>query len=66
MLHVLVHRGNSAGEFHPTNPTTRLSETGAIKAIEATGMDRVATSQYYARRTNYTFNAVKTTALIDC
>jgi len=29
-------------------------------------MDRVAASQHYAKRTNYTFKAVKTTALIDC
>ncbi len=29
-------------------------------------MDRIAASQHYAKRTNYTFRAVKTTALIDC
>jgi IS5 family transposase len=28
-------------------------------------MDRVAASQHYAKHTNYTFKAVKTTALID-
>jgi len=29
-------------------------------------MDRIAASQHYAKRTNYTFRAVKATALIDC
>ena len=33
--------------------------------LHETGMDRVAASQHYAKRTNYTFRAVKTTALID-
>jgi hypothetical protein len=42
-----------------------LHVTGEIQAIDATGMDRIA-SQHYAKRTNYTFKAVKTTALIDC
>jgi len=43
-----------------------LHDTGEIQAIDATGMDRVAASQHYAKRTNYTFRAVKTTVLIDC
>ena len=43
-----------------------LQETGEVKAIDATGLDRVAASQHYANRTNYTFRSVKTTALIDC
>ena len=29
-------------------------------------MDRIAASQHYAKRANYTFRAMKTTALIDC
>ncbi|WP_186007760.1 IS5 family transposase [Halanaeroarchaeum sulfurireducens] len=43
-----------------------LQETGEVKAIDATGLDRVSASQHYANRTNYTFRSVKTTALIDC
>ena len=43
-----------------------LVHPGDVHAIDATGMDRVAASQHYANRTNYTFKAVKTTALIDC
>ena len=46
--------------------SAELHDTGEIEAIDATGMDRVAASQHYAKRTNYTFEAVKTTALIDC
>jgi IS5 family transposase len=46
--------------------SAKLHDTGEIQAIDATGMDRVAASQHYAKRTNYTFRAVKTTALIDC
>ncbi|MDL0137889.1 IS5/IS1182 family transposase, partial [Halobacterium salinarum] len=46
--------------------SAELHDTGEIQAIDATGMDRVAASQHYAKRTNYTFKAVKTTALIDC
>jgi IS5 family transposase len=46
--------------------SAELHETGEIQAIDATGMDRVAASQHYAKRTNYTFKAVKTTVLIDC
>ena len=46
--------------------SAELHNTGEIQAIDATGMDRVAASQHYAKRTNYTFRAVKTTALIDC
>lgn len=29
-------------------------------------MDRIAASQHYVKWTNYTFRAVKTTALIGC
>jgi IS5 family transposase len=46
--------------------SAELHDTGEIQAIDATGMDRIAASQHYANRTNYTFKAVKTTALIDC
>jgi IS5 family transposase len=46
--------------------SAELHDTGEVQAIDATGMDRVAASQHYAKRTNYTFEAVKTTALIDC
>jgi len=46
--------------------SAELVEPGEIQAINATGMDRVAASSHYAKRTNYTFRAVKTTVLIDC
>jgi IS5 family transposase len=46
--------------------SAKLHETGEIQAIDATGMDRIAASHHYAKRTNYTFKAVKTTALTDC
>jgi IS5 family transposase len=43
-----------------------LYELGDIQAIDATGVDRVQASQHYAKRTDYTFEAVKTTLLVDC
>jgi len=46
--------------------TIDLHDLGEIQAIDATGMDRIAASQHYAKRTNYTFRAVKTTVLVDC
>ena len=46
--------------------SAELHDTGEIQAIDATGMDRIAASHHYAKRTNYTFRAVKTTVLIDC
>ena len=46
--------------------SAELHDTGEIKAIDATGMGRISASQHYAKRTNYTFRAVKTTVLIDC
>ena len=46
--------------------SAELHELGKIQAIDATGMDRISASQHYAKRTNYTFRAVKTTVLIDC
>jgi len=45
--------------------SAELGETGEIQAIDATGMNRIAASGHYAKRTNYTFRAVKTTVLID-
>jgi hypothetical protein len=46
--------------------SVELYELGDVQAIDATGVDRVQASQYYAKRTNYTFESVKTTLLIDC
>jgi IS5 family transposase len=43
-----------------------LYELGNVKAIDATGVDRVQANQHYAKRTDYTFEAVKTTLLVDC
>jgi IS5 family transposase len=43
-----------------------LHDTCDVHAIDATGFDRRAASRRYARRTNYTFRAVKTTVLVDC
>jgi len=43
-----------------------LHDTGEVQAIDATGMARIAASYHYAKRTNYAFEAVKTTTLIDC
>jgi hypothetical protein len=46
--------------------SAELHDTGEIQAIDATGMDRIEASQHYTKRTNYSFKAVKATALIDC
>jgi IS5 family transposase len=43
-----------------------LHEPGDVQAIDATGFDRRQASRRYAKRTNYTFRAVKTTFLVDC
>jgi len=43
-----------------------LHDLGDVQAINATGMDRIAASQHYAKRTNYTFEAMTTTLLSDC
>ena len=43
-----------------------LYELGDVQAIDATGVDRVQASQHYAKRTDYTFEAVKTTLPVDC
>ncbi len=37
-----------------------------MKAIDSIGVSRVQASQHYAKRTDDTFEAVKTTLLIDC
>ena len=41
-------------------------DLGEVQAIDATGVDRIQASQHYAERTDYTFEAVKTSVLIDC
>ena len=46
--------------------SAELHDLGDVRAIDATGMDRITASQHYAKRTNYTFEAVKTTLLSDC
>jgi IS5 family transposase len=46
--------------------SVELYELGDVQAIDATGVDRVQASQHYAKRTDYTFEAVKTTLLVDC
>ena len=46
--------------------TLDLHELGEIQAIDASGVDRIGASHHYAKRTNYTFRAVKTTLLVDC
>lgn len=46
--------------------TIDLHELGDVQAIDATGVDRNAASQHYAKWTSYTFRAVKTTILVDC
>ncbi len=46
--------------------SVELYDLGDVQAIDATGVDRVQAGQHYARRTDYTFEAVKTTLLVDC
>jgi IS5 family transposase len=46
--------------------SAHLHEPGAVQAIDATGFDRRAASRRYAKRTDHTFKAVKTTVLVDC
>jgi len=45
--------------------SAELHDTGKIQAIDAIGMGRITASQHYAKSSNYTFRAVKTTALTD-
>ncbi len=42
-----------------------LYELDDVQAIDTTGVDRIQASQHYAKRTDYTFEAVKTTLLVD-
>ncbi len=46
--------------------SAELHDRSDVQAIDATGMDRIAAGQHYAKRTNYTFEAVKTTLPSDC
>lgn len=46
--------------------SAQLHDTGEIQAIDATGFDRDAASRKYAKRTNYSFQALKVTVLVDC
>jgi IS5 family transposase len=46
--------------------SAELHDLGDVQATDATSMDRVAASQNYAKRTDRTFEAVKTTLLSDC
>jgi len=46
--------------------STELHELGEVQAIDVIGFDRRAASRRYAKRTNYTVNAVETTILVDC
>lgn len=41
-------------------------DSSEYQAIDATCLDRISASQHFAKRTDYTFEEVKTTALIDC
>ena len=46
--------------------SVEMYDLGEVQAIDATGVDRVQASQHYAKRTDYMFEAVKTTLLVDC
>ena len=43
-----------------------LYELGDVQAIDETRVDSVQTSQYDAKRTDYMFEVVKATLLVDC
>lgn len=43
-----------------------LHELGDVQAIDATAFERRAVSRHYGKRVGYYFQAVKTTALVDC
>ena len=43
-----------------------LYDHNNVLSIDTSGVDRVQASQHYAKRTDYTFEAVMTTLLIDC
>jgi IS5 family transposase len=46
--------------------TGDLHDLGEVQAIDASGFDRIAASRTYAKRTDDTFKAMKTTVLVDC
>lgn len=46
--------------------SAELHDTGNVQVIDTTGMDRIAASQHYVKRTNYTLEVVKTMTLTDC
>ena len=46
--------------------STDFHDLGEYQAIDATCIDQISASQHFAKRTDYTFKYVKTTALIDC
>lgn len=46
--------------------TSDLQDLGQVQAIDASGFDWIAASRKYANRTDYTFQAMKTTLLVDC
>ncbi len=53
--------------WHPIlELTIELHELGEFQAADATGIDRILASQHNAKRTNYTFRAVKGTILVNC
>jgi IS5 family transposase len=46
--------------------TVSLHELGDVAAIDASGFDRGAASRRYATQTDYRFQSLKTTILVDC
>jgi IS5 family transposase len=46
--------------------SSALHDLGEVQAIDATGFGRRAVSRHYGKRIRYYFQAVKTTALVDC
>lgn len=48
------------------NASVELYQFGDVQAVDVAGVDRVQDSQHYTKRTDYTFEVVRTTLLIDC
>jgi len=46
--------------------TVSVHELGDVAAIDASGFDRGAASRRYATQTDYRFQSLKTTILVDC
>jgi hypothetical protein len=46
--------------------SVELYKIGYVQAIDAADVDRVQASQHYAKRTDYTFEALNPTLLINC